>query len=215
MRRYLDEEDDEPALPLKRDRELTLGAFTLLGIFFGLIVLCALCFGLGYEVGRRGAGPVLNLPAGTPAKVSSQPKPSAAAQNTPPPAAADNSGTAADSAPPSDSAAEPAANPQAAGPASLVHQAAAALLPGRSTLAPARSPVAQPGGPYMVQITAVSNPDDAELLVNALKKHGYQVATRREGDGLIHVRLGPFANRDDASHWRQKLLDDGYPATLQ
>jgi cell division protein FtsN len=41
------------------------------------------------------------------------------------------------------------------------------------------------------------------------------VTTRREGDGLIHVRLGPFSTRDDASHWRQKLLSDGYSATIE
>lgn len=199
MRRFLDEDDDEPPPQLKRDRELTLGAFTLLGIFFGLIVLCALCFGLGYEVGRRGAGPILALPAGRPANLTDTPKPSAKAQNT--------------SATPTDK--NGAATPTPAGPAAFVQQAAAALLPGHTAPAQSHSPAPPSGGPYRVQITAVSNPDDAELLVNALKKHGYQVTTRREGDGLIHVRLGPFASRDDASHWRQKLLDDGYPATLQ
>lgn len=202
MRRFLDDdEEDEPAPPSRRDRELTLGSMTLLAIFFGLMALCALCFGLGYEVGRASAGPVLRLPSGTPAKASSEPKSAAAPQTAP---AAPETSTSP-------------ATPPAANPIQIAQRAAASLLPARSTPAPSpqHPQTALPSGPYMVQITAVSNPDDGELLVNALKKRGYPVTTRREGDGLIHVRLGPFTSRDEASHWRQKLLDDGYPATLQ
>jgi cell division septation protein DedD len=68
----------------------------------------------------------------------------------------------------------------------------------------------------MVQIAAVSNPEDAEVLVAALRRRGYAVSARREvADGLIHVRIGPFNNRNDANQWRQKLLNDGYNAILQ
>lgn len=73
------------------DTELTLGAGMLLTVFFGLVLICGLCFGLGYAFGSRGskgpvfqsqppaAGPSPQFPAG-----SQQGKPSAAAQ---PPAA--------------------------------------------------------------------------------------------------------------------------------
>lgn len=68
----------------------------------------------------------------------------------------------------------------------------------------------------MVQIAAVTHPEDAEVLVNALRRRGYAVTARREvNDGLIHVRVGPFSNRNDANQWRQKLLNDGYNAILQ
>ena len=68
----------------------------------------------------------------------------------------------------------------------------------------------------MVQIAAVSHPEDAEVLVNALRKHGYAVTVRREvSDNLMHVQLGPFANRNDANAMRQKLLNDGYNAIVQ
>jgi cell division septation protein DedD len=203
MRGFLDDDDYEPTPQPKRDTELTLGYFTLFGIFFGLIVLCVLCFGLGYEVGRRGAGPVLTLPPGTPAKASTGSKPSGAQQ-------------AGTSAPSSEVQRDGQASLQPAAPANQVaQQAASVLLPVRTIPAPARPQPLPPSGPFMVQITAVSNPDDGELLVNALRKHGYQVTTRREGDGLIHVRLGPFSSRDDASRWRQKLINDGYSATIQ
>jgi hypothetical protein len=32
---------------------------------------------------------------------------------------------------------------------------------------------------------------------------------------MIHVRIGPFASRDEADKWRMKLLNDGYNAILQ
>lgn len=68
----------------------------------------------------------------------------------------------------------------------------------------------------MVQIAAVSHQEDADVLSAALRKHGYAVVEKREGgDGLIHVRIGPFNSREEADHWRQKLLDDGYNAMIQ
>jgi cell division septation protein DedD len=77
-------------------------------------------------------------------------------------------------------------------------------------------PAIVPAGQSMVQIAAVSQPEDAEVLVNALRKRGYAVSARREAtDSLIHVRIGPFASRDEAIRWRQRLLSDGYNAIVQ
>ena len=74
---------------------------------------------------------------------------------------------------------------------------------------------AAPAGGYMVQIAAVSNPEDAEVLLAALRRRGYAVSARHEvTDGLIHVRIGPFNSRSDANQWRQKLLNDGYNAII-
>jgi cell division septation protein DedD len=68
----------------------------------------------------------------------------------------------------------------------------------------------------MVQIAAVSHPEDADVLVGALRKRGYAVSARRDPtDGLLHVQIGPFANRNDAYAMRQKLLNDGYNAIVQ
>ena len=59
---------------------------------------------------------------------------------------------------------------------------------------------------WMVQIAAVSHAEDAEVLLDALRKRGYTVTARRDaGDSLIHVQTGPFANRNDANAMRQKL----------
>ena len=68
----------------------------------------------------------------------------------------------------------------------------------------------------MVQIAAVTHPEDAEVLVGALRKRGYTVSVRRQpADNLIHVQIGPFSTRDEAYRWRQKLLNDGYNAIVQ
>jgi len=74
---------------------------------------------------------------------------------------------------------------------------------------------AAPSG-IMVQIAAISNPADADVLVGALQKRGYSVTARRvPSDPLIHVQVGPFSNRADAIAMRQKLLGDGYNAILK
>jgi cell division septation protein DedD len=68
----------------------------------------------------------------------------------------------------------------------------------------------------MVQIAAISNAADADVLVRALEKHGYSVTVRHAPtDTLMHVQVGPFANRADAIAMRQKLLADGYNAILK
>jgi cell division septation protein DedD len=68
----------------------------------------------------------------------------------------------------------------------------------------------------MVQIAAVANAEDAGVLETALRKRGYAVtAQRNPADGLIHVRIGPFSSSEEAIHWRDKLLGDGYNAVVQ
>jgi cell division septation protein DedD len=68
----------------------------------------------------------------------------------------------------------------------------------------------------MVQIAAVSNAADADVLVSALHRRGYTVTVRHDpADTLTHVQIGPFADRADAVAMRQKLLGDGYNAILK
>ena len=50
-RRYIDEDDDIDEIP--RDREISLGATTILGMFFLLALVCAVFFGVGYNMGRK------------------------------------------------------------------------------------------------------------------------------------------------------------------
>ena len=76
-------------------------------------------------------------------------------------------------------------------------------------------PALAAGAGLMVQVAAVSHPEDANVLMAALRKRGYTVTARRESDdSLIHVQIGPFANRADANAMSQRLLNDGYNAVV-
>jgi DedD protein len=242
MRTVFEEEDE--AAPLEHDhapdRELTISSTTLLAIFFGLVLICGLFFGLGYTLGRRSPADASVLPAAAsagdiqPAATTS--KPSAASQ--PPITAAPADPQAADAATTGvDSLSEPAKSPEAVttspaqSPAQnpvqtstpvvkpalpLLTQAAATPSPSaNATTSAAAASAGIPAG-IMVQIAAISNPADADVLVSALQKRGYSVTARRATtDSLIHVQVGPFPTRADAIAMRQKLLSDGYNAILK
>src|ERR1039458_6474033 len=118
MHEVFDEEEFQPA-EQRRDTELTLGPMLLLGLFFGLVLLCGLCFGVGYSMGSRSAhdSPATGQQPGAGAAMQaagSLPKPSATPQNIsqkPQPALAD--------LPPFEAhGANPGAGSQNSGPAS-------------------------------------------------------------------------------------------------
>jgi cell division septation protein DedD len=187
----------------RSDTEVTLGPLLIFLLVAGLVLVCGLSYGLGYAVGRH-AKPEAAV-AATPQPVSttaattstnSLPKPSASPQG--------QQRTTA-SQPPADSGdQEPASSHDAEAAPPLT---AAAATPSQS---------AAPAGALMVQIAAVAHQEDADVLLGALRKRGYKVSVHRDpADGLLHVRLGPFSNRDVAGKWRDKLLNDGYNALVQ
>jgi DedD protein len=230
MTRSFAEEDLEREQP-RRDTEITLGPAMLLGIFCGLVLLCGLCFGVGYTAGRR-SGPrstVTITQSATGQTVTSQTGntlqkppakgmiPSVSAQQAvvqvPQPTATDGTtnGNPLTSYAPTGSS---AANDSQVRPALSGQPGGAQTTYPPSPAGQVQPAIAQGAG-VMVQIAAVSHVEDANVLVNALRKHGYAVVTRREpADSLIHVQIGPFANRSDANAMSQRLLSDGYNAVV-
>jgi DedD protein len=237
MRGVFDDREVQQA-ETRHDTELVLGSTTLLLIFFGLVLLCGLCFGLGYVTGHQGTQETaLALQSAGSAPTATQgggglAKPSADAQAggavAQPSVAADQQEPADDSSVADRSAQSPAAPSAPATPSAPVADGssngppqvkpafgipvtpAQAGLPAAAAVGPALA------GSLMVQIAAVSRQEDANVLMSALRKHGYAVAAQREPlDGLIHVRIGPFKTRDEAEKWRIKLLNDGYNAIVQ
>jgi len=219
MRGVFDETDLEQN-PQRRDTELTLGPGMLLALFFGLMLLCGVCFGLGYSMGRRSApvSAALAQPAAAPAPTAAaHPKPAASAQSP----------ASAQQAAPQDSNTSPAPDGQAPGAAAALNAGSAPPLvkPALSQNNPAPpQPVPDqnlqsanaPAVSLMVQIAAVSHQEDADVLIGALRKRGYAVSVHRQpADGLLHVQVGPFTSREEASRWRLKLLNDGYNAVVQ
>lgn len=207
--------------PASRDTELTLGSTTLLLIFLGLILLCGLCFGLGYATGRHATQETAAALPGADQVATAAPGDGGRAK---PSADVAGAGEAQPASEPDQSAAPAAASsavepetPQVKpalengiNPIEAGQQAAAGAV------APAMTPAMAPAATIMVQIAAISQQQDADVLMSALRRRGYAVVSHREAlDGLIHVRIGPFKTRPEAEAWRQKLLNDGYNAIVQ
>jgi DedD protein len=241
MRGYFDDKARESSRGTG-DTELTLGSGMLLTVFFGLVLICGLCFGLGYAVGSRGskspefqsqppaAGPSPQLPSN-----SQQGKPSAAEQPSAMPAQPVATDQATAGVPATSVETNPAV--QTVVPAATTPGGAQqAVTPGNSGWRPVQpalpggtgaAPTAQPAvanqvrpavsgqGALMVQIAALSNQEDASVLIGALQRRGYAVsAVRYPADNLIHVCIGPFSNRADANSMKLKLQSDGYNAQV-
>ena len=90
-----------------------------------------------------------------------------------------------------------------------------AIDPSKSTT-PAASPAPASGG-YFVQVAAVSREEDAESLVEALKKKQYPAFTANNpsADKFHHVQVGPYADLKDAEAMRARLIADGYNPILK
>jgi cell division septation protein DedD len=66
-----------------------------------------------------------------------------------------------------------------------------------------------------VQVAAVSKQEDAESLVDALKRKQYPAFTATPTDKLFHVQVGPFGDVKEAEAMRAKLVSDGYNPILK
>ena len=220
--RYEDDTDLHDLHEPQRDREISLGAATILGIFFVLALICAVFFGIGYSLGRRStqqqSTPIPSEPAATLSSNSSKPSPGSAAITAPSsskytsaaPAAKEEPGTSQPLPTTRTVALDSTPTTQAAVPAASTAVAARPVPPPIPTVAPST-----PGAP-LVQVAAVSHQEDADILLSALKKRGYAVTVRHEPqDKLLHVQIGPFANKKDAEAMRQRLLSDGYNAIVK
>jgi DedD protein len=189
-----------PAEP-ETDTEITLGTGKMLALFFGLVILCAVFFGMGFTMGKNSVrtapellpslstsvrSPIVSKPGTPTAALASQPQPGDQPQADAPAASADNSssGASTDAAPASQDQPAPA--------------------------------IPQPGQAYYVQVAAVSKQEDADALVEALKGHQYSAfIASQSADKLFHVQVGPYADIKQAEDMRAKLVGDGYSPILK
>lgn len=229
--RYLEDDDLDTD---SSDREISLSPSTLLGIFFLLAIICAVFFGFGYSMGHRSAMAAAQSAENgdiAPLKTTHDTKPAPGFANsanlTPADAAAAQSAdeSSSNEAAPADTAA-PAPQPRlerasAPQPAPQLKPAVAIRTPAHAATAPPAAAIpatrSTPGGSAaLVQVAAVSHQEDADILAGALKRKGYTVAIRHEPtDKLLHIQLGPFANRKEAEAMKQRLSSDGYNAIVK
>ena len=201
---------------LSEDTEITLGTGKMLFLFFALVALCAVFFGMGFKVGRssvKGADltetVMANVNSG---RQSSSAKPSATpdmtfykavGQNNPDPqlGAANTANT----------------NQQASGTAAASSASSTSTTTPPTTTSPgntADSLTTTNGS--LVQVAAVTKQEDADALVDALKKKQYPAfASPNAVDKLVHVQVGPFADIKQAEDTRTKLMNDGYNPILK
>jgi DedD protein len=189
------------------DTEITLGTGKLLVLFFGLVAVCALFFALGYSLGRGSDVPTL----------AARPTVQAAPTSR---STAVKSGQGTSAQPPmtfykavEQKDASPQLAPASADPGSNAATASEGAKAQPEQTAGGADPVAAPASNgYFVQVAAVTKSDDAEALVEALKKKQYPafVAINSALDKLSRVQVGPFADSKAAEAMRARLISDGY-----
>ncbi|HKW19157.1 MAG TPA: SPOR domain-containing protein [Terriglobales bacterium] len=187
------------------DTEITLGTGKMLALFFGLVILCATFFGMGYSLGRNSGKTTAELlpsPSTSKPTRTLQPAVSATPPNVQPDATTK----------PADQQSTPAAGTATPVPSG----SAASPDPNASSTQPGGGTQVQPGAAYFVQVAAVSKQEDAEALVDSLKGRQYQAfIADPTPDKLFHVQVGPFAEVKDAEAMRTRLVNDGYNPILK
>jgi DedD protein len=209
------------------DTEITLGTGKLLGIFFTAAVLCALFFGLGFNLGR-GSTPIPepNVAAASPAASGNNAaKPSAnhVATTTPCPAGQICSDSTTPEATPPPTVTPEGTDPGAATPPANTTPASTTAAPPQTptpvqnppsttpSTNPAPTATPAPVATFVVQVAAVSRREDADALTIALRKKAYPAFVVSDlPDKLFHIQVGPFDDRKAASDTRDKLSNDGY-----
>jgi DedD protein len=220
------------AMDPEQDTEITLGTAKLLTLFFGLVVVCAVFFALGYTLGRKSDVGLTAPSAATalqPASSGLKPAGSASPQPAPPmtfykaveqkDANAQLTPASAEANSSNPTAGQPTSSPGASSPVASSSGTSGSGTPASGTSAPPSQsgnppdPMAAiPSTPYFVQVAAVTKQEDAEALVDALKNKQYPafVATNAANEKLFRVQVGPFPDVKDAEATRSRLINDGY-----
>jgi DedD protein len=214
-----------------QDTEITLGTAKLLGLFFALVGICAVFFALGYTLGRKAEPSVSAATTLAPLATANGAKPASSGAAPAAPMTFYKAVEQQNANPQLTPATAVAGTAQAAPGQQPTTQSPASSADGTSSGTPASGAATQgaqaanppdpmapiPAGGYFVQVAAVSKQDDAEALVEALKKKQYPafVANNSTTDNLFRVQVGPFSDIKDAEAMRTRLISDGYNPILK
>ena len=185
------------------DTEITLDVGKMLALFFGLVALCGVFFGLGFSIGKKSVASTTPDASLQGTAVAGGVRPSAV--KTPENSSSNLSfykGVVDKEANSQLTPAAAAATPDAAAPAD-------------AKPAQPDPTVIQPATGYFVQVAAVTKQEDADSLVDALKRKQYPALIANAPDKLFHVQVGPYADVKDAEAMRGKLVNDGYNPILK
>jgi len=186
-------------MPTAEDTEITLGTGKMLALFFGLVALCAVFFATGFSLGRNSALRVTSPEGISEATRDTHLRPSAVKTAIEPASAPATTAKPAEDQP---------ANESSTLTTPVPPPAAGSVAPDPLTVPVTNS--------YFVQVAAVSKQEDADALVDALKKKQYPAfSANAPSDKLLHVELGPYTDLKDAEVMRAKLISDGYNPILK
>jgi DedD protein len=203
----------------QQDTEITLGTGRMLTIFFTLVLVCALFFSMGFSLGKKTSQAVGNglrdLPGGTPVAIV---RPTAIKNNSSQAQSGDFSFYKAVGEKTTDAALTPQVkktqtSSSDANASTVQSSPKATADAGGSTATSTAASAAGPySGTYYVQVAAVSRQEDADSLVEALKKKQYPAlaANNASVDKFYHVHVGPYGDLKEAEAMRVRLIGDGY-----
>lgn len=186
------------------DTEITIGTGKMLALFFGLVILCAIFFGMGFTMGKNS---VRSAPELLPSPGTTAPRSSAANRTPSAPVPAQESQPAQKA-----QQSSPSTSDNSSGNAATQNQPSSSQT-SQEQGAPA---IPAPGQAYYVQVAAVSKQEDAEALVESLKGRQYSAfIVNPSPDKFFHVQVGPFSDIKAAEDMRAKLVSDGYSPILK
>ena len=202
-----------------QDTEITLGTGKMLALFFGLVALNGAFFGMGYSLGRASSHPALSMDPSQSTNAAAL-RPSAMKSGS---QAANNQQDAGNltfyksveqkeanaQLPPTKDTNTTSTPTEATSSSPAETKPAADAAPDAATVLSTSS--------YFVQVAAVSKQDDAQALVDALKKKQYTAFATNSSptDKLFHVQVGPFGDVKEAEATKAKLVSDGYNPILK
>jgi DedD protein len=198
------------------DTEITLGTGKLLVLFFGLVGVCALFFALGYSLGRKAEPAITTASAALmPTPTSSTGKSSSGSVSAPPMTfykSVEQKDANPELTPTADSKRDAKTDPKADSTTSA--GGTATQTSGNTSADPATA--LPSAAAYFVQVAAVSKQEDADALVDALKKKQYPAFVAPiAADKLCKVQVGPFSDVKEAEAMRARLIADGYSPMLK
>jgi DedD protein len=205
----------------QQDTEITLDTGRMLAIFFAFVLVCAFFFAIGFSLGRRTASAVaLNSSSGMTGTPSTIVRPSPA-KNAATPASSSPTdfsfykavgAKSADSGLASTDSATQNSTNQVSKTQPTSSPAAAPSTDAPANTAPDAASAAPVSAGYYVQVAAVTRQEDADALVEALKKKQYPAfdANNASVDKFYRVQVGPYADIKDAEAMRARLISDGY-----
>jgi DedD protein len=189
-----------------QDTEITLGTGKLLVLFFGLVGVCAAFFAVGYSLGRKAEPSITTANAATQAQPTSVKTKAPANGPTQAPMSFYKNVEQEDP--------NPELTPAPAAKSDSIQASANSTSPTSGTDSSTTLPAASA---YFVQVAAVSKQEDADALVDALKKKDYPafVAASPTTDKLFRIQVGPFTEVKEAEGMRTRLVNDGYNPILK